>query len=181
MPADTVARSLMGNPECARSATITVELYMCAEGPLGMLSIGSNGALTTVLGSPFSVSGIAQALDLNCASNLVFAPTGTTGQGGVNVLNIASNGALTPIAGSPFTFSGSTSLVDVLSPDDQHLFVSNLFSNTITSLTVAAGGTPTEVSGSPFPTSPISSPRSRWRRIRQEPCFMWRWARLEAD
>jgi hypothetical protein len=61
-----------------------------------MFNIESNGALTPVPGSPFVVFGSPQGLDVNCASNLLFAT-----DGGVNVLNIASNGILTPIAGSP--------------------------------------------------------------------------------
>jgi DNA-binding beta-propeller fold protein YncE len=73
----------------------------------------------------------------------------------VSVARIASNGALSPITGSPFTFaSGSNSNVAVLSPDNQHLFVSNQFSNgfegTITSLDVASGGGLTLETGSPF-------------------------------
>jgi len=133
------------------------------EAGLAMFSIGSNGAVTTVSGSPFFVSSVfpegPEGLDVNCASSLLFAPTRTFGQGGVNVLNIASNGALTPIVGSPFTFSGSVSWGDVLSPDDQRLFVSNLNTGSITSLNVASGGSLTEVSGSPFPTgtgSPVT-------------------------
>ncbi len=127
---------------------------------LAMFSIGSNGALTTVSGSPFSFS--VQGLDVSCASNLLFAPPDFSSSGpshlaGVNVLNIASNGVLTPIAGSPFTSFGSASFAALLSPDDQHLFVSNFSSNTITSLNVASGGSLTEVGGSPFSTnSPVT-------------------------
>src|SRR5207302_739966 len=52
----------------------------------------------------------------------------------------------------PFIFaSGSDSNSGVLSPDNQHLFVSNQTFSTITSLDVASGGSLTLESGSPFP------------------------------
>jgi 6-phosphogluconolactonase len=114
---------------------------------LAMFSIASNGALTPVVGSPFTLGGTgAEEVDINCASNLLFA----AGANLVSVHNIASNGALTPIAGSPFTFGGGNSNVVVLSPDDLHAFVSNQVSNTITALNVAPGGSLTQVAGSPF-------------------------------
>ncbi len=116
-----------------------------------MFSIGSDGTLTPVPGSPFAF-GFSPSQEVNCGSNLLFAPIDTSGHGGVNVLQVASNGVLTPIAGSPFVFAGSFSTAAVLSPDDRHLFVSNLTSNTITSLSVTSEGGLMEISGSPFPT-----------------------------
>jgi hypothetical protein len=60
-------------------------LAMAQSSGLAMFSIGSNGALTTVPGSPFSLFGVG--LDVNCASNLLFACNNTsTSQGIVNVL-----------------------------------------------------------------------------------------------
>jgi len=121
---------------------------------VAMFSIGPTGALTSVPGSPFPAGGSGSAaadVDINCKSNLLFASHANFGNTVVSVATIASNGALTPIAGSPFTFaSGSNSNVGVLSPDNQHLFVSNQLSNTITSLDVASGGSLTLETGSPF-------------------------------
>ncbi len=119
---------------------------------VAVFSIGLTGALTAVPGSPFAVggSGNAAGVDINCASNLLFAAEASGGPTIVSVQSIDSNGALSPIAGSPFTFGGIDSNVIVLSPDDLHAFVSNQFSNTITALDVASGGSLTQVAGSPF-------------------------------
>ena len=119
---------------------------------VAIFSIGLTGALTGVPGSPFSMggSGGATGVDINCASNLLFAAEASSGPTIVSVQSIDSNGALSPIAGSPFTFGGVDSNVIVLSPDDLHAFVSNQFSNTITALDVASGGSLTQVAGSPF-------------------------------
>jgi 6-phosphogluconolactonase len=113
-----------------------------------MFSIGPGGALTLVSGSPFPVAG-APYVDINCNSNLLFAGHASFGPTKVSVFSIASDGTLSEIANSPFIFGGTNSNVVVLSPDDQHLFVSNQTSNTITSLEVGSGGSLTQV-GSPF-------------------------------
>jgi 6-phosphogluconolactonase (cycloisomerase 2 family) len=132
-------------------------------GGVAMFRIASDGTLMLVPGSPFSAGGVTTYLDINCASNLLFAaanpspvssPTLTT----VSVFAIAPNGALSLVAGSPFTFRGGTGVNGVLSPDDQHLFIANLLSHTITSLNVGSGGNLTEVTGSPFAIPPAGNP-----------------------
>ena len=119
----------------------------------------STGALTSVGSFPQGGPGTNAAdVDITCNSKLLFCPHDNSGSTTVSVARIASNGALSPITGSPFTFaSGDNSNVAVLSPDNQHLFVSNQFSNgfegTITSLDVASGGGLTLETGSPFANS----------------------------
>jgi YVTN family beta-propeller protein len=91
-------------------------------------------------------------VDISCNSNLLFAAIANDTKTEVGVSTIGDNGALTPIAGSPFSFgTGMNSNVGVLSPDNQHLFVSNQFSDTITSLDVESNGSLAQISGSPFP------------------------------
>jgi 6-phosphogluconolactonase (cycloisomerase 2 family) len=132
-------------------------------GSVQMFRISSTptpGALTPV--GSFAQGGpgtVAADLDINCKSNLLFAGhangTGTV----VSVAKIASNGVLSAITNSPFTFaSGSDSeTAVVLSPDNRHLFVNNLFSNTITSLDVAPGGGLTLETDSPSGSSPFTN------------------------
>src|SRR2546425_1916244 len=122
---------------------------------VAMFRIRSTGALVAVSGSPFAAgdSGLAADVEINCKSNLLFDPKATVvvGTSTVAVFTIASNGTLAPIPGSPYTFTpGDDSSVGVLSPDNRHLFVSNQFSHTITSLDVAPGGSLTQETGSPF-------------------------------
>jgi len=123
---------------------------------VAMFRIASNGTLTAVPGSPFAAGGFgfASDVDISCKSNSLFDPKAAAGTT-VAVFTIASNGALSPIAGSPFTFArGINSSVGVLSPDNQHLFVSNQQSDTITVLDVASDGSLTQESGSPFANTP---------------------------
>jgi hypothetical protein len=121
-----------------------------------MFSIdASTGTLTAVSGSPFPQGGTPDAgiadVDISCKSELLFGTLANFSNTQVSVATIAPNGVLTQIAGSPFTFGpGANSNVGVLSPDNRHLFVSNQYSNTITSLDVASGGSLTQETGSPF-------------------------------
>jgi YVTN family beta-propeller protein len=128
---------------------------------VAMFSIGPSGALTAVPGSPFLTGGSASGtgyVEINCASNLLFASQFSEGFPSIAVETI-TGGALNAISGSPFTFtSGTNSNVGVLSPNDNFLFVSNQGSNTITSLGVAAGGALTEVTGSPFANPGTDTP-----------------------
>jgi 6-phosphogluconolactonase len=118
---------------------------------VNMFSISLTGTLTLVAGSPFPASGSAAGLDCNCASDHLFAGDATSGPTTVSVFSIAASGALTQIPGSPFTGRGLNSNVAVLSPDENHLFVSNQFSSSITVFSVASNGALTLVPGSPFP------------------------------
>lgn len=122
--------------------------------------IQPGGTLAPVAGSPFSTPGTAgsasatASVEINCASNELFAPLASAGAADISVETINS-GALNPITPSNFTFPTSTSTyydsnVAVLNPNDNLLFVSNQFSNTIMSLNVASGGALSAVTGSPF-------------------------------
>jgi 6-phosphogluconolactonase (cycloisomerase 2 family) len=128
-------------------------------GLVAMFSIANNGALTAVPGSPFPASApqvfpLVAGIDINCASNLLFAGIATSGPTVIDVFNIAPNGALSSIPGSPFTFGGQNSNIPFLSPNGRFLFVSNQytsgFAGSITVLNVAANGSLTQVPGSPF-------------------------------
>src|SRR5436853_868997 len=129
---------------------------------VAMFTISPSGALGSVTGSPFPAgdSGQSMDVDINCTSNLLFDTkfaAGTT----VSVFTINSNGALSldpTFTFTPANGAGNGSEVGVLSPDNQHLFVSNQFSNTITSLDVASGGSLSAETNSPFLNSKGSSP-----------------------
>jgi 6-phosphogluconolactonase (cycloisomerase 2 family) len=124
---------------------------------VGVFSIdASTGALTSVPSSPFGSGGYFD-VDINCKSDRLFA--GWVGSPMVSVFAIAPNGVLTEIAGSPFTFGpGADAPIDVLSPDNQHLFVSDEYSNSITTLDVASGGSLTRETDSPSGPSPFLDP-----------------------
>lgn len=88
--------------------------------------------------------------------------------------------ALQPVPGSPFSFPGigvNSELV-LVSPNQQFLFVANQFSNSITTLSIGAGGSLSVVAGAPFAIfpPPSSSPDLlllAWRATLPETGFMW--------
>jgi 6-phosphogluconolactonase (cycloisomerase 2 family) len=129
---------------------------------VAMFSIGANGSLTSVPGSPFlaPADGLVSGLDINCASNLLFAGSANANGTNVDVFSIGAGGVLAPIPGSPFNNPGVgiNSSVVLLSPNEQFLFVSNQISNSITVFNVAANGGLSLVASSPFANSGGANP-----------------------
>ncbi len=124
-----------------------------SKGAVAMFSIASSGALTMVSGTPVLSGsyGNLTGVDIDCAGGHLFGAETIPGANTVDVFNIATSGALAAIPGSPFApGGGSDSNVDVLSPNDQFLFVSNQGSTTITVFSVSSTGALSLVAGSPF-------------------------------
>ncbi|MGA8430048.1 MAG: beta-propeller fold lactonase family protein [Candidatus Sulfotelmatobacter sp.] len=118
---------------------------------VAVYSIGSNGTLTPVSGSPFAASAAPLNIQSNCAGNLAFVADTTPL---IDVYSIGSNGALTPVPGEPFSNgTQDTNGGLALSPNNDFLFVSDTFTNDLSSLAVASDGTLSQGSGSPFSTS----------------------------
>jgi 6-phosphogluconolactonase len=136
------------------------QFLLVAEGSLtavGMYSISASGTLTAVAGSPFAASASPFNVAVNCAGNLVFVTDNGSFNGSysaIDVYSLSSDGSLTPVAGEPF-YNGTTSTSggEVLSPNGQYLFVTDTFSNDISSMAVSSDGALTQVAGSPFATS----------------------------
>jgi 6-phosphogluconolactonase len=120
---------------------------------VAVYSIDSTGALTAVGGSPFAASATPLNLDADCASNQVFV-VDAVGTGLIDVYAMATNGKLTPVKGEPFS-NGTTSTSGglALSPNNPFLFVTDTFSQDISSLSISSEGALTQVQGSPFGTS----------------------------
>ena len=76
-------------------------------------SVGANGALTPVAGSPFA----AGLEPFSVAVNLLgwFVYVANTGSNNVSAYSVGANGALTPVAGSPFA-AGIEPISVALSP-----------------------------------------------------------------
>jgi 6-phosphogluconolactonase len=124
---------------------------------VGVYSISSSGTLTAVTGSPFAASASPFNVAVNCAGNLVFVIDNGSFNGSfsaIDAYSMASDGSLTPVSGEPF-FNGTSSTSGglTLSPNGQFLFVTDTFSNDISSMSVGSNGTLAQVSGSPFATS----------------------------
>ncbi len=110
---------------------------------LDVLSINTkDGTLSPASGSPFMFSSVpVTGVDINCASNLLFA--GRAGSE-IDVINMDSSGKLTE-TNPPFSTSASSNQVVVLSADDNTLFSSNQgnensnFQYTVTAFPVTGG------------------------------------------
>jgi 6-phosphogluconolactonase len=100
-----------------------------SNGPVAMFNIGPGGELTPVPGSPFPLGNPnnPSIIDINCASSFAFVAESNNHAAIVGVFSIGPNGALTQIEGSPFIGPGVDSEVVLLSPNQQFLFVSDLF------------------------------------------------------
>ncbi|MDQ6605350.1 MAG: beta-propeller fold lactonase family protein [Actinomycetota bacterium] len=128
-------------------------------GLISMFSVGSDGALTELAGSPTSTGAGPTAVAFSPSGALLATPNfqqdnGTT----VSVFSVASGGGLTPVAGSPFTtdsvdaphslaFSPSGSL---LATSDIHTYAGAPAPGKVSMFSVAADGSLTQVTGSPF-------------------------------
>ena len=106
---------------------------------IAVFAIQSDGTLQAVSNSPFTVSsGSVAGVDINCASDLLFAGGGISGN--IYVFNIASDGQLTAVTGSPFATTLPSNQVVALSTDDTTLYSSNQGNNTVTAFAVGTDG-----------------------------------------
>jgi 6-phosphogluconolactonase len=101
-------------------------------------TIGAGGALTE--NGPFNASGVPNGVLSSCNSKVaVFGDIGEgTGKGTeIEAFSISARGGLAPIAGSPFLFnSGDESLDIIMNVATNELFVSNLYSRTVSALDI---------------------------------------------
>lgn len=74
-------------------------------GAISAFAISSNGALTPVTGSPFSIGSSANGITLNVAGSVLYVADGDANT--LVALSVAADGSLSPIAGSPFAYSDS--------------------------------------------------------------------------
>lgn len=115
---------------------LTAALFQLSQ--VAVFAVQSDGSLLAVANSPFALaSGAATGVDVNCASNLLYAggPSGS-----IYAFNIDSNGQLTAVAGSPFGTAHASNQVVTLSTDDKTLFSSNQGDNTVTAFAVDSSG-----------------------------------------
>ncbi len=114
---------------------------------VAVFTINADGSLTPVSGSPFAKAGAGSlaGLDFSSTSGLLYgAETSATGTI-ADAWTVDANGILSAITGSPFTTADNNSGVVLLTPDNSLLFASNQGSNSVTSFSVAAGGSLTSL------------------------------------
>lgn len=120
-------------------------LAVSNETSVSVYAINADGSLTAVApGSPFARTGtgLVSSLEFSCAADRLYASEASFGSSSItDAWTADANGVLSPVAGSPFLAPGSDSNAVVLSPDNSLLFVSDQFTNKITSFSVHADGT----------------------------------------
>jgi 6-phosphogluconolactonase len=118
-------------------------------------SIGANGALTPVPGSPFAAGINPNSVAVNPTGK--FAYVANFGGNNVSAYSIGANGALTPVQGSPFK-AGIGPISVAVDPTDRFAYVVNDGSTNVSAYSIGANGALTPVPGSPFATGvfPVS-------------------------
>ncbi|HEU4414201.1 MAG TPA: MBG domain-containing protein [Candidatus Angelobacter sp.] len=109
---------------------------------VSVFSINPDGSLTPVAGSPFAEAGTGSlaGLDFNSTSGSLYGAEASTTAAFADAWTIGANGALSAVTGSPFSTAAINSNVVLLSPNDAFLFASNQGSSSVSSYSVAAGG-----------------------------------------
>jgi hypothetical protein len=123
--------------------------------------IAGSVVLAPVAGSPFPQTGTGSiaGLETTCAGDRLYgSETGLSNTTLTDAWSVASTGVLTPISGSPFSAAGSGGNTAVLTPDNELLFASNQFSDTINPAALLADGSLASfgsVSGVGFSHAPV--------------------------
>jgi 6-phosphogluconolactonase len=125
-----------------------------ASGTISGFSIGANGTLTEVAGSPFSVGADITGMTIDSKGLFLYAADQVNNK--IASFSIQSGGTLTPVAGSPFATDLGPAAVAVDSTGTI-LVSANQGGATVSSFKVASGVL-TQVAGSPFPVVASGSP-----------------------
>ena len=144
-----------------------------ASGDISAFSVGSNGALTPIAGSPFSAGGSPDGIKVS--PNGKFLGVALPFSDSVAMFSISFSGALASVPGSPFPQGGTggadqAAYVD-MSCNSNQLFaaIGNLTQTEVAVSTIASSGALSPIAGSPFAFLPgvnsevgILSPRNQW-------------------
>ena len=138
-------------------------------------TVGANGLLTAASGSPFAAQGLGPF-------GSEFRPTDPTqlfvsnahngaGAGTVSAFDDGSDGTLTSIGASPFADDQTAPCWVEISHDGRYLFTVNTASKTISSYSIAAGGSLTLLQSTPQLTAPATSPEDA--RLAPDGSTLW--------
>ena len=135
-----------------------------APNSVSAFSVGANGALTPVPGSPFLTGGsgvgggffASNRITTAIVKNFLYAAN--SGSNNVTAFSVnPATGVLTSVPGSPFATGGSADGFGIslsTTPDDKFLIAANGASVNITVYSIAANGALSPVAGSPFSAGP---------------------------
>ena len=129
-------------------------VYLATDTGIEAFTIGSNGTLTPIAGSPFSLSGSKPTdIGVDSQGNNVYVVFNGSNQ--VASYHIQSDGSL----GQANTAStGANPLSLTTDNSGKFLYVANNGSSNVSAFSVAASGTLSSITGSPFNAAPQASP-----------------------
>src|SRR5260370_925717 len=110
-------------------------------------SIGANGALTRVPGSPFAAGIFPNSVAVDPTGKFVYVANDVSNN--VSAYSIDADGALTQLSGSPFA-GGQNPWSVAVDPRAKFVYVTNETGNNVSAYSIGADGTLTQLSGSPF-------------------------------
>ncbi|HEX3737350.1 MAG TPA: beta-propeller fold lactonase family protein [Solirubrobacterales bacterium] len=145
-----LALGLLGLAPSARAAeTLYVGNVLASD--VSAFSVGSDGALSPVAGSPFAADDGPAGAAMTPNGGLLYTGDsyGYKGLMHVSAFSVGSDGALTPVSGSPFS-AGDGPVGLAVTPDGGYLYVANYNSEYVSAFSISPDGTPTPVPGSPF-------------------------------
>jgi 6-phosphogluconolactonase len=138
-------------------------------------TVGADGLLTAASGSPFAAQGLGPF-------GSEFRPTDPTqlfvsnahngaGGGTVSAFTDTGNGTLTPVGGSPFADNQTAPCWVEISHDGRYLFTVNTASKTISSYSIAGGGSLRLLQSTPQLTAPVTNPEDA--RLAPDGSTLW--------
>jgi 6-phosphogluconolactonase (cycloisomerase 2 family) len=110
-------------------------------------SIGADGALTPIPGSPFPAGSFPSSVAVDPTGK--FAYVTNEHDYNVSAYSIGADGSLTPVPGSPFAAGSHPGSVAV-DPTGKFAYVTNFGSHNVSAYSIGADGSLTPVPGSPF-------------------------------
>ena len=168
---DGALSTVSGSPypagESPRAVSLTPDgkhLYVAEQSSetITAFSIAANGTLAPVTGSPYAAPWDQLGVAVTPDGKRLYTTSSGAGEP-LSAFSIAEDGSLTAIGGSPFTAGGDHAHGVAVGPDSRHLFVSNFgefewepgdgpTNSTVSSLSIASGGSLSAIPGSPFAT-----------------------------
>ncbi|MCU1219471.1 MAG: hypothetical protein JWN42_668 [Candidatus Angelobacter sp.] len=142
------------NPQFLAVSPTGGSLYVSngASGTISAFSIGSNGVIAELAGSPFSIGAGATAagLAIDPKGQFLYAADSTNNK--ITSFSVAGNGTLAVVAGSPFS-AGTAPVAVAVDATSTFVYAANQGSNDVSAYK-AASGILTQVAGSPYAVQP---------------------------
>jgi 6-phosphogluconolactonase len=164
------------NPQFLVASPTAGFLYVSngTSGTISAFSIASNGALSEVAGSPFTVGAGATVAGITIDSKGQFLYAADSANNKIASFSISGGGTLAAVAGSPFT-AGTKPVAVAVDSTASFLYAANQGSNNVSAFKISSGAL-TEISGSPFAvvtTGTVGTPQPSFLTVDVSNTFLY--------